>query len=293
MRVNLEERRQHIMHMQLAISVGVFFLGWTLVSCGAPTKSASEVSGIFSESKSLEVKLSSTCDLMRSRTASPMLSDVSFTPSCDAAGRDAVELNRVSQLYIIGQKDINTSGEKDKSYVDARLRTQIWLNRPLVGLAAIVGRVLSENKDYKGGELKIPASKNGPDLSGLVRTNIEIVEPPKLDFSTLSFGMKAKIKVGDPGDYWIDNDVVLSGVMLEEVLTFTVKSTVDKTYEESLLRGFSAVALIIPHANDVYVDVDLSLQFNKGTGLENAIKSMLPKILGSALKPVLDSLLTI
>jgi hypothetical protein len=281
------------MHKPLLKSMGVVFLSGILVSCGAPTKSASEVSGIFAESKSLETKLSSTCDLMRSRTTSPMLADVTFTPSCDAAGRDAVELNRASQLHIIGQKDINASGAKDKSYVDARLRTQIWLNRPLVGLAAIVGRVLSENKDYKGGELKITTSKNGPDLSGLVRTNIEIVEPPKLEFSTLSFGMKAKIKVGDPGDYWIYNDVVLSGVMLDEVLAFTVKSTVDKTYDESLLRGFSAVALIIPHANDVYVDVDLSLQFNKGTGLENAIKTMLPKILGSALKPVLDSLLAI
>ena len=277
---------------RLVSSVVATFLCVSLASCGAPTKSAGEVSGIFAESKSLESKLTSTCDLLRKRSTSPMLNDVTFSPSCDAAGRDAVELNRVSQLYIIGQKDINTTGDKDKSYVDARLRTQIWLNRPLVGLAAIIGRILQENKDYKGGEVKIPAPKDGPDLSGLVRTNIEIMETPRLDLSTLSFGAKVGLKVGDPGDYWIDNEIVTSGAVLDDVLVVTIKSTAEKTYEQSLLRGISAVAVIIPHASDVYVDVDMSLQFNKGTGLENAIKTMLPKILGSALKPVLDSMLT-
>lgn len=274
------------------IFVTIFFAAMHS-SCGAPAKSASDVAGIFGESKSLESKLTATCEALRGRSTSPMLKDVTFSPSCSAAGRDAVELNRVSQLYIVGQKDINTNGDESKDYVEARLRTQIWLNRPLVGLAAIVGRLLNENKDYKGGEVKIASPKNGPDLSGLVRTNIEIVEPPKLDITTLSFGMKLKLRVGDPGDYWIDNDVESSGVMLDDVLTLTVKSTAEKTYDQSLLRGFSAFAAIIPHAGDVYVDVDLNIQFNKGTGLESAIKTMLPKILGSALKPMLDSLLTI
>jgi hypothetical protein len=221
-----------------------------------------------------------------------MTKDLTFNPSCDAAGRDAVDLNKASQIYIVGQKDINTNGDKDKDYVDARLRTQLWLNKPLVGLAAIIGKVMSENKDFKGGELKVKAPEKGPDLSGLVRTFIEIPEAPKLDLATMSFSMKLNIKVGDPGDYWIDNEIVTTGIMLDDVLAVTVKSTVDKNYEQSLLRGFSAVAMIIPHANDVYVDVDLSIKFNKGTGLENAVKSMLPKILGSALKPALDSLLT-
>jgi hypothetical protein len=279
-------------HKRLGISVVALFLSALATSCGAPTKSAGEVASIFSESKSLETKLSSSCDTLRTRSVSPTTKDLTFNPSCDAAGRDAVDLNKASQIYIVGQKDINANGDKDKDYVDARLRTQLWLNKPLVGLAAIIGKVMSENKDFKGGELKAKAPEKGPDLSGLIKTFIEIPEPPKLDLSTMSFGMKLKLKVGDPGDYWIDNEVVTSGIMLDDVLAVTVKSTEDKNYEQSLLRGFSAVAMIIPHANDVYVDVDLSIKFNKGTGLENAIKSMLPKILGSALKPALDSLLT-
>lgn len=279
-------------HKHLGMKVVAIFLSALTTSCGAPAKSAGEVASIFSESKSLETKLSSSCDLLRTRSVSPMTKDLTFNPSCDAAGRDAVDLNKASQIYIVGQKEINTSGDKDKDYVDARLRTQLWLNKPLVGLAAIIGKVMSENKDFKGGELKVKAPEKGPDLSGLVRTFIEIPEAPKLDLATMSFGMKLNLKVGDPGDYWIDNEVVTTGIMLDDVLAVTVKSTGDKNYEQSLLRGFSAVAMIIPHANDVYVDVDLSIKFNKGTGLENAIKSMLPKILGSALKPALDSLLT-
>lgn len=279
-------------HKHLVTSFVAVLLSALTTSCGAPAKSAGEVASIFSESKSLETKLSTSCDSLRTRSVSPMTKDLTFNPSCDAAGRDAVDLNKASQIYVVGQKDINTNSDKEKDYVDARLRTQLWLNKPLVGLAAIIGKVMSENKDFKGGELKIKAPEKGPDLSGLIRTNIEIPEPPKLDLATMSFGMKLNLKVGDPGDYWIDNEVVTTGIMLDDVLAVTVKSTGVKSYEQSLLRGFSAVAMIIPHANDVYVDVDLSIQFNKGTGLENAIKSMLPKILGSALKPALDSLLT-
>lgn len=264
-----------------------------LASCGAPVKSAADVAGIFNATESLQDKMTALCQQLNTRTESPATNDLRFQPACVAAGDDATEYNRDPELFIDGRNGLTADADNGKPYVDARLRTQIWLNRSLVGLAAAIGRVLAENKDYKGGEITVARPKNGPDFSGLLPTRIEIVEAPKLDLKSLAFGLKIRLKVGDTDEILIDNEIEASGRILNDSILVTVKSLGEKPYEESLVRNFGALAVIIPHANDVYVDVDLNLAFNKGTGLENLIKALLPQLLGSALKPGLDYFLNL
>ena len=271
----------------------VYFCTVLISACGAPSKSPSDVAGIFSQTDSLEVRGASLCQELKSRTASPSVKDLSFSPTCNALGRDAVEILKRSELYVVGSKDVDPNADNGATYVSSKLRTQIWMNRSLVGLAGAIGNLLKSNQDFKGGEIKAAAPKNGPDLSNLLPTRIDVSQPPQMDINTLSFGLKAGLKIGEPDDLLINNDIEVSGQMINDAIASTIKTVGEKKYEESLIHHFAAVVLVIPYAGDVYVDVELDIAFNKGSGLENILNTMLPQILGSAMKPALDSLLNL
>lgn len=256
-------------------------------SCGAPTKKASEVGNIFSDTDSLQEKTNSACDFLKRRDESPSASDLKFTPDCASAGLKALNLKEIDAFYFSG---LEGNPPKEEKVVRKTIRTQVWLNRSLLGLATVIGKKLAAGQNLELGKLDIASAGVGKDFSKLFKLDIEITKKPALDTKDLSFSMALNVK--GSGVATIENEIVIAGRLIRENNTFlvTIKSTKDQEFEKSLLKNFSGMVMIIPYAGDVYLDMILDMNVHN-IGFNGAIDSQLNPVLGSALKKGIDGFL--
>jgi hypothetical protein len=276
------QKNNHIMFGAVLLQAGLL-----LLSCGAPTKKASEVGHIFEETDSLQDKTNSACDVLKNRTESPAASDLKFSLNCNEAGLRALNLKEIEAFHFEGLKG---DPAKEEKVVHKTIRTQVWLNRSILGLASVIGKKIASGEDIDLGKLEIAPSGVGMDFSKLVKTEIQVTQKPVLDTKDLSFSMALSVKIS--GVVKIENDIVLSGRLIRENNSFlvTIKSTEDKAFEKSLLQNFSGAIVFIPYAGDIYLDMVLDMNIHN-IGFNNAIDSQLNPVLGAGLKKGIDGFL--
>jgi len=268
--------------------LAAFVLFWAFFSgCGAPTKKASEVANIFTDTESLQAKISSACDIVSKREESPSKKDLKFSPDCDDAGLKALNLREIDAFYFSG---LEGNPSKEEKIIRKTIRTQVWLNKSLLGLATQVGKKLASGQNLELGQLDIASSGIGKDFSKLFKLDVDVTQKPQLDTKDLSFSMALSIK--GSGVATIENDLVIAGRLMRENNSFvvTIRSTKDQAFEKSLLNNFSGMVMIIPYAGDVYLDMSLDMNVHN-IGLNGAIDSQLNPVLGSALKKGIDGFL--
>jgi len=180
--------------------------------------------------------------------------------------------------------------KKEEKVFRKNIRTQVWLNKSLLGLATVLGKKIASGQDLPLGNLDIADSGIGKDFSKLLKLDIEVTKKPALDTKELSFSMALSVKAS--GVASIENDIVIAGRLIRENNTFlvTIKTTKDQVYEKSLLQSFSGMILIVPYAGDVYLDMILDMNIHN-FGFTGAIDSQLNPILGAALKKGIDGFL--
>lgn len=267
-----------------------------IVACGAPTKSAGDVAGLFSTSTaSLQEKVDNLCEELRTRSEPPTVQGLNIKlDSCDAAGTAALDYRKIGTAEDYPDGFYFTEGSKkadtEKEILHKSMRGQVWLNKSLLGLAQAVASKMKANEGLGDGELAIPDSAEGGGVSGLATPKITILEKPTFSVDDLKFDMKINLNI--TGIIEADHDIQISGQMINNSFAVTVATTKDQPYEKSLIRSFNVVMFIIPHAQDVYLDLFADLYIHK-PGLDAAVEDNVNKFLGTGLKSAIDSLMTL
>lgn len=283
--------------MALVRNITILTLGACgLAACGAPTKSAGDVAGIFSgESASLDDKTQKLCDALNARTESPSVKDLSMSlGSCGNAGTSALNYGLIgTENYPDGFHFVDVAGgggESGKDLIRKTMRGQVWLNKSLLGFAQAVASKMKSNEGLETGELNLPDSSGGRDMTGLVTPKLTVLEKPKFDLESLAFAMKINLKIS--GIVNADHDIAIDGRLIDDAIAVTVRTTADKTYKESIAKKFTAALLIVPYASDVYVDIFADIEVHN-PGFAAAVEDNVTKFLGSGLKSAMDSLISL
>lgn len=260
-------------------------------SCGAPTKSAGDVAHLFDgEATSLQSKENSVCRILESRDEAPTTKDLSVDiGGCEDAGLAALDYKKIDAFYFRGLEDLEA--DKDSKIIRKSVRSQVWLNKSLLGFAGAISKQLKKKAESgdNTGEVKLADSSAG-GLQNVAKTKITVIKEPKIDPENFSFSTLINFNVS--GIINGDHDIQIDGRLIENSFAVTVKTTEDRKYEQSLLKNFSAVILIIPHASDIYMDMFVDMNIHN-PGLETLVKSQIDSFLSTGLKSAIDSLMAL
>ena len=271
------------------LSLGLSALLLT-AGCGAPTKTAGDVSGLFAtDATTLATKASSLCDALAGREQTPTTKGQTFQPSgCGDAGTQAQDMKKATAFNFSGLDGDGQVTQGSGGTIHKSVRAQVWLNRSLLSIGGALGKKMAS---FGGGtgEIALPSSTSG-GIGSLAKTKITLTEPPKMDMSTLKFGMKLHLSIS--GAIQAEHDIVIDGALINNAIAVTIGTTADQPLEKSLIKNFTAVIFIIPHAGDLYLDMFVDLNTNN-VGLSAVFKQQLQTFLSTGLKGALDGVMTL
>ncbi len=255
--------------------------------CGAPTNSASDVSGLFSSesTSTLSNKVDLLCDELDYREETPNLkaSGISFE-DCDKPGRYAIDFKTADAFYFVGLEDLP---DADEDVISVRIRSEAWLGKTLIGLAASLGKKFEEKKDMGAGGFDVGGDA-GP-ASDIIDLETEMIVAPVFDAETFSFDMELGIK--GEGIVTLDNTMVAAGQLLDGNFAVSLYTKEDRGFEDSILKSLKGAIFVIPHASDVYIDVYMNIEVHKIGFVDSVIKSQLKQLMGGAMKDILSTAL--
>ena len=271
----------------LALTAGLV----AVTSCGAPNKSAGDVAHLFEgSSESLQSKENALCVALQARDTAPTVKGLNIDlAGCKDAGLAALDYKKVDSFHFVGlDDDINS---KDEKIIHRSVRSQIWLNKSLLGFASAISNQMKKKAESGGnvGEVELADSAGGK-LQNIAKTKITVIKEPKFDLENFSFN--ALINLNISGIITGDHDIEVDGKLIDNMFAVTIKTTEDRTFKQSLLQNFTAVILIVPHASDLYMDMFVDLNIHN-PGLETLVKDQIDTFLSTGLKAVIDSMMAL
>ena len=252
------------------------------VACGAANKSASDVLSIFDgPAPTIQDKATSICQTLRQRTESPSTRDFALPvlDTCAGAGTQAVELNTMTGIKV--QKlQWGAGGEEEK--LRTTVRMQLWLNRPLIGLTAMA---VNASKFTSGGNITKNLGMNVPDIGikDAIKFDMAVVEPLNLDITRGVLGSMV-LGIKTTGLATIDAKLRMGFGVFDRAIA-VVADTPDAS---GVLKDISIVMLVIPHANDTYFDMVMSVALADILEDNRIMDNMLPPIIESLFAMLFD-----
>jgi hypothetical protein len=222
-----------------------------LASCGAQHKRADEVEHVFNKpAKSLALKMMNACQTIANDQNGPNLIGLDFAQvACTNPDRNAIELRNMSQFAFEatssdGQKfsteNIGSNSENKVSHL--KTMAAIWLNHSLTSAA---GKALGALKD---GSFAEPTGEKAMDF--------EVINQSSLSDENLSILVNARFNSPASANDLknIEHDVVLKGKVVNgDSFVVSIETAAPQTREKSLFQDFKVVAVVIPHAGDIFV----------------------------------------
>ncbi len=260
-------------------------------SCGAPNKSAGEVAHLFETgTDSLQTKENNLCTQLQTRDAAPTVKGLSIDLNgCRDAGLAALEYKKVDGFHFVGLEDDVSS--KDEKIIHRSVRSQIWLNKSLLGFASAISNQMKKKAESGGNTGEVQLSDSAANkMQNIAKTKVTIIKEPKIDLKDFSFN--ALINFNVTGVINGDHDIEIDGKLIDNMFAVTLKTTEDRTFKQSLLQNFTAVILIVPHASDLYMDMFVDLNIHN-PGLETLVKDQIDTFLSTGLKAAIDSLMAL
>ena len=119
-----------------------------VAGCGAPVKSAGDVAPIFDlHGVSLQSHVNNLCSQLAKRQSAPRLDIISNSKNaCGKAGNIAQDYKKMDKFYFTGLSTENFSDNNGSEILQMETRSQVWLNRSLIGLIATISDTLEEKK---------------------------------------------------------------------------------------------------------------------------------------------------
>ena len=258
--------------------------------CGASLKHASDVSGLFTAPpKTVGDLAGDICTTLTSRSSAPTLQNLRLDlGGCTKSGASALNLNDVSQFKFTDLPGQTAAAESTKDVFSKAIQTQIFLNRSLPELIPLFSKALAGGGGLKPGVIPLPESAT-KQIGNLVKPVITLTEAPSIDINNLTFS--AKLNVAMPGVVTINIDVLINGIVLRNGIAVTIStSKPDPDYSRSFIKSFDVVTLVIPYANDVYIEMDVGMSIYN-IGISALLDSQINTVFGSALKSMMDTLI--
>lgn len=253
-------------------------------ACGAPTKKSSDVGRQFDAkgTKPLVEKATETLSSFKVYLADAKVATPPFDFSRYVdAGSNAHSLNSPNSLAFVPIDYL--PGGKSGEVVNGAYRGQFWLKKSFVSMASNLGKLLGGNKNTPPGT-PVPMKDIGSAGGGLSKVATPVItflEATKMDQEDKSFSAKFNLKV--TGIANADHDIHIDGKLFEHGIAVYVRTAKDQIYERSILKNFSAMILMIPHANDMYLDFSIKM-----SSYSLGVDTMVQEFLQSALKGVVS-----
>ena len=263
-------------------------------ACGAPSKDAGAVTQIFDAAAlTLQDKATTLCNSLRTRTERPSFENLGILDQgCADAGAFAVNFNTAKAFAVkVLEKPAGTPKTVDAMVAD--LRTQVWLGRKFLNLALTLLNVMKDGSlTSKEGMDGLWSDKNGEGsaMSGLVKPEIKVLGEPVLEMDKLRF--TAKINFQIHGIVTINNDIELAGALMDNAICLTIETPGEAKDKDSFLKSISAVVLIIPYADDVYMEMFLHTKLFD-LGVEQTASRVLAEAMSTALKTIIGKVLSV
>lgn len=260
-----------------------------VVSCGAPTKSASSVQPA-SIGNATE-RLGSVCQTIVS-TEGALVNGLSrFQPGVCAGGASTMQNLAASPTLGLTQIDRQTRSigpEAVDKVIDISAYATVQMGISFVQFAAQVGKAMEEAK-RTGGSLFTPNSGSNGKFQELVQ--VETIERRKIDFDSagkaFSGGFDMRSKTLTPK---LNLSIDVNGKILNDSIAIRFSSIGEKPFSESLVQKISGLVILVPHANDVigFLYVDVSVH-DLGIG-ENTMAQQIRQSIASGFQLLFDGL---
>src|SRR6185312_1710006 len=205
-------------------SLGLFTILSLLTACGAQTKSAADVAGIFATGGgSLQSRETSLCNALAARTSPPTTNGLSLNlGGCTNAGLQATNFQGSQGFYFSGLDGLS-SAPAEKSgqsvVINTSARGQIWLNKSILDLAGSVSSLMNAQGANGAGIISLPEASGG-GLGSLATPTLTTLQAPALDPANFSFSSKINIKVS--GIVTVDNDLQIDGRLINDMFAVVV-----------------------------------------------------------------------
>jgi hypothetical protein len=238
----------------------------------------------------LQSKENLLCNELQTRDAAPTVKNLNIDlDGCRDAGLAALDYKKADSFHFVGlEGDVES---KDKEIIHRSVRSQIWLNKSLLGFASAISNQMKKKAESGAnvGEVQLSDSAAGK-LQNIAQTKITVIKEPKIDLKDFSFN--ALINLNISGLIKGDHDIEIDGKLIENMFAVTIKTTEDRTFKQSLMQNFTAVILIVPHASDLYMDMFVDLNIHN-PGLETLVTEQVDTFLSTGLKAAIDSLMAL
>jgi hypothetical protein len=265
-------------------------------NCGAPTKTAGEVAGIFDgNSQALGLKMAALCNKLQARPADqqPSLQNFKITnEDCLNAGSGLQ--NNVSGLKEVkfdkfkAQNVVISQSNPNEKVQNFDIRIQLWLNKSILGIVSKFSDILKQSSQNGTTNSILPASSNSGMAAGseLITSQITMVQPVKFDLERKEFSAVIDLKA--TGIANIEHRITAAGQLVDNAIALTIISD-KQPYEKSLLNDIKIAAIIIPYANDIYIDVMIDANVHS-IGVDGLVEDNLKKTISGLIKTGLDLL---
>ncbi len=260
--------------------------------CGAPTKKASDVVGMFQrEPQKLREVASGLCEQLADATEAPSLRSVKLTlAQCMAVDEKPQELSQSKELEFvkIDQKKLVSEQSNDSNPVlYVQTRGQVWLNHSMLGLTQKLIRAI-RNAEVNGTSAILPHMNASAAESDILRLGFTEIKKTTIDESGTR--LNSAIELNGRGAVTIQNVFVTEGRIFNDSIALEVNTREDSPFEKSLLKRMNAVVLIIPFGEDVYVDMVVDLHINS-FGADRLVAEQVTYALAVGIKAGLDALI--
>lgn len=273
-----------------------------LQSCGAPTRSASEVSSDLQSTQSLDERLITTCQyVMQNKVAKRALEKIE--KPCADAGLYATNLLETKSLNIRGIDEIAPVEDDGTEYINAS--TQVWLDRSLFSISLTILNTLSSDTTSVF-QSDTSQNKDLPAFASDSET-FTLPEIPPISFEhdlmTGSFTPK-ELGQGTTSPIKIEQSMTLETKgIISSTLDIDIVATVAKESmalivsskaadSASFLSDLHMVFFIIPYANETYLHSHFRLGVKTG-GWANvgrdALKSLIEKTLIESIEDITEN----
>jgi hypothetical protein len=211
---------------------------------------------------------------------------------CARSGQGADNYKSVTDKFHFEGLESQVTKESGKDILHIKTRGKVWLNHNILNLALKLTNALQARRNGGADPFSKPAPSGagGDKLANLIKTKVTELKKLEFDQTTKKFG--GKINLTAEGLATLNNDIDIMGQIFEDSIAMNVNSSNQVDFKNSILRDVSAVGIITPYANDVYLDFTFEINVHS-IGLNNVLTSKIEAALGSSLKGILDSLLKI
>lgn len=236
------------------------------LSCGARHQTADQVEAIFARpALTLTQKMQVICNTLSVAEQGPKLENVGFArDACSNPGKSAQNLSTTRDFSFTavradGQKfsSENPDPNQKNSLLKLQTRSQIWMNRSIINVAANVGSFI-QNGD-----------KNDPNEKKEI--TIDKLREPFFDDEQFYFISDMQINSSDSASIKINNKIRIEGKKVNNSIVASVRTLESAEFKNSLFKDMRILVFVIPHANDIYIDILIDIDVY-GVGLTSILK---------------------